>query len=99
MKIKGTTVYPAAVQRALQGVDRIIDYIMIATAPTKLSDELEILVAWRGESASAEEIVREKLRGELKVTPAVRITTVQEIQSLGDSRELRKQRVFLDRRP
>ena len=42
--------------------------------------------------------VREHLRGELKVCPTVRLATLQEIQSLGDSRELRKQRVFLDHR-
>lgn len=98
MKIKGTTVYPAAVQRALQGLDAVIDYLMIATAPTALSDELEILVAWRGDATEAAGIIRERLRGELKVSPNVRITTLQEIQSMGDSRELRKQRVFLDRR-
>jgi phenylacetate-CoA ligase len=98
MKIKGTTVYPAAVQRALQGLDPVIDYLMIATAPTPLSDELEILVAWRGDPTDAASIIREHLRGQLKVCPTVRLTTLQEIQSLGDSRELRKQRVFLDRR-
>jgi phenylacetate-CoA ligase len=98
MKIKGTTVYPAAVQRALQNIEQIIDYVMIATAPTALSDELEIVVACRGESAGALESIREKLRGDLKVLPTVRIANLQEIQTLGDSRELRKQRVFIDRR-
>jgi phenylacetate-CoA ligase len=98
MKIKGTTVYPAAVQRALQGLEPVIDYLMIATAPTALSDELEILVAWRGDPIDAANIVRERLRGELKVSPNIRLASLQEIQSLGDSRELRKQRVFLDRR-
>jgi phenylacetate-CoA ligase len=98
MKIKGTTVYPAAVQRALQGLDNIIDYLMIASAPTTLSDELEVLIAWRGDAAGAQEVICDKLRGELKVCPTVRLTTLQEIQILGDSRDLRKQRVFVDRR-
>jgi len=98
MKLKGTTVYPAAVQRALQGFDAILDYILIATAPTPLSDELEVVIAWRGDSSGAAELVLEKLRGDLKVGPTVRLATLQEIQALGDSRDLRKQRVFLDRR-
>jgi phenylacetate-CoA ligase len=98
MKIKGTMVYPAAVQRALQGIGQIVDYIMIATAPTALSDELEVIVAWRGDLDGAQEAIREKLRGALKVCPTVRVASVQEIQALGDSRELRKQRIFLDRR-
>lgn len=98
MKLKGTTVYPAAVQRCLQGIDGIVDYILIATAPTPLSDELEVVIAWRGDSSGAAERVREHLRGDLKVGPAVRVATLAEIQTLGASRELRKQRVFLDRR-
>jgi phenylacetate-CoA ligase len=98
MKIKGTTVYPAAVERALQGIEQIVDYMMIATAHVPLCDELEVVVAWRGDPGNAKEIILEKLRGDLKVTPAIRIASLAEIQSLGDSRELRKQRVFLDRR-
>ncbi len=98
MKLKGTTVYPAAVQRTLQSVDQIIDYVMIATSPTPLSDELEVVVALRGDVADAEEAIREKLRGDLKVCPVVRIAPLAEIQALGHSNELRKQRVFIDRR-
>ena len=71
---------------------------MIATAPTPLSDELEIVVAIRGDSAGVDELIREKLRGDLKVLPSVRIAALAEIQSLGHSNELRKQRVFVDLR-
>jgi len=99
MKIKGTTVYPSAVQRVLGGIELVLDYVMIATAPTLLSDELEVVVAVRGNSDGMAELIREQLRGELKVTPAVRIASPQEIAAIGNSRELRKQRVFLDRRP
>jgi hypothetical protein len=75
-----------------------VDYVMIATAPTPLSDELEVVVTVRGDVAGVDELIREKLRGDLKVLPIVRITTLAEIQSLGHSNELRKQRVFVDRR-
>ncbi len=99
MKIKGTTVYPAAVQRSLQGISEIADYVMIATAPTPLSDELEVLVSLRVEAAeSVREMICEKLRGALKVTPTVRILSAAEISATGQSGELRKQRVFIDRR-
>jgi len=100
MKIKGTTVYPAAVQRALHGIEAIADYILIATAPTALCDELEVVIALRpGAGAeAAREMICEKLRGELRVAPSVRLATLKEIAALGGSRELRKQRVFLDRR-
>jgi phenylacetate-CoA ligase len=98
MKIKGTMVYPATVQRTLQSVEQVVDYVMIATAPTPLSDELEVVVAVRGDAGEAEELIREKLRGDLRVSPVVRISTAAEIAALGHSNELRKQRVFIDRR-
>lgn len=98
MKLKGTTVYPAAVQRALSGIDAISDYVMIATSPNDLSDELEVVVAWRGDTANALDIICERLRGELKVCPTVRIAPPAEVAQLGDSKELRKQRVFVDKR-
>lgn len=102
MKIKGTTVYPAAVQRTLQSIPQIADFVMIATAPTPLSDELEVLIALRGDTSNdttaITEMIREKFRGDLKVTPVVRITTPAEVQALGHSSDLRKQRVFIDRR-
>jgi phenylacetate-CoA ligase len=98
MKLKGTTVYPAAVQHSLQSIEQVIDYVMIATAPTPLSDELEVVVAVRGRADDVVELIREKLRGDLKITPTIRIAPIAEINALGHSNELRKQRVFLDRR-
>lgn len=98
MKLKGTTVYPAAVQRVLHSIEQVQDYLMIATAPTPLSDELEVVIAWRGDASHAHELIRERLQGELKVAPTVRLATPAEIQSMGQSKELRKQRVFIDNR-
>jgi phenylacetate-CoA ligase len=100
MKIKGATVYPAAVQSALQGIEAVGDYLLIVTSPTSLCDELEVVVALRPgfRSDSALELIRETLRGALRVSPAIRLTTPKEIAALGGSRDLRKQRVFLDRR-
>ena len=48
MKLKGTTVYPAAVQRSLEGMAQVVDYIMIATTGGSQTDELEVVAAWRG---------------------------------------------------
>jgi phenylacetate-CoA ligase len=98
MKLKGTTVYPAAVQRSLQSIEQVIDYVMIATAPTPLSDELEVVVAVKGDADEARAAIREQLRGDLKICPAVRVAPVAEVNALGHSNDLRKQRVFLDRR-
>ncbi len=98
MKIKGTTVHPAAVQRVLNGIEQVVDYVLIATAPTRLSDELEVVVAISGPASGIPDEISEKLRGELKVRPTVRSASLSEIRDLVQSADLRKQRVFLDRR-
>lgn len=98
MKIKGTTVHPAAVQRVMNSIEQVVDYVLIATAPTPLSDELEVVVAISGSASGIMDEISEKLRGELKVRPMVRNASPSEIRALGQSAELRKQRVFLDRR-
>jgi len=87
------------VQRTLECIPQLVDYIMIATSEAAThGDELEVLVAWRGDAGGAQEAIREALRGHLKVCPNVRIASLEEIQALGHSAEFRKQRVFLDRR-
>jgi len=98
MKLKGTTVYPAAVQRALAGIESVVDYVMIATSSSDLSDELEVVVSWRGDTSNAIDIICERLRGNLKVCPTVRLASATEVAQLGDSKEQRKQRVFVDKR-
>ena len=98
-KIKGTTVYPAAVQRALEAIPEVTEFLMIATSPGRLSDHLEVVVALRSEVHDAKRRIEGHLQGELKVTPTVRIAPVEEVTSLQGSGGLRKKCVFIDRRP
>ena len=98
MKIKGTTVFPAAVQRALGRVDEVADFVMIVTAPELLSDHLEIVAAVRGDEAAACQRIRDALRGELRVTPSVRTAPADEVARLQAPEGSRKKRLFIDRR-
>lgn len=98
MKIKGTTVYPAAVRSVLDGIEEIKDYVMIATSQDTLSDKLEIIVAVSGDGPKMERIMREHLQAELKVTPCVRLAGIQEVESLQQREDYRKKQVFIDRR-
>ena len=99
LKIKGTTVYPAAVQRALEAIPQVTGYVMIATSLARLSDHLEVVVAVRSEVHEPKQRIEGLLQGELKVTPAIRIAPVGEVAGLQESGGLRKKRVFIDRRP
>ncbi|MCP4638951.1 MAG: phenylacetate--CoA ligase [bacterium] len=98
MKIKGTSVYPAAVQRVLDGMEDVVDYVMEVTAPNELSDELAVIAVVRGEPEAARARVADRLQAELKVRPGVRVTDMAELERLQGVRTLRKKRVFIDRR-
>ena len=72
--------------------------MLIATSPNTLCDELEVVMALRNGSGNAVDVIRERLRDELKVAVAVRVGAKEEIDSLQGSKELRKKRIFVDRR-
>lgn len=98
LKIKGTTVYPAAVKQALDAIGLVAEYVLIATSPDTLSDHLEVVVAVTGEAHMAQRRIEACLQGDLKVTPAVRIASAEEIADLRGNGSARKKRVFIDRR-
>jgi len=84
--------------KALDSVEGIISYVMVATSPAPLEDELEIVVAVEGSEAGVCQRIRDALRGSLKVTPSVRAAPVGDVLRLQDAENSRKKRVFVDRR-
>ncbi len=95
LKIKGTTIFPSAVERVLQSFPQIDDYVMVASSLAPLSDTLEVLVAT---SASIDGPLLEKLQGELKVKPTIRVESVETIEKLRNPGASRKKVTFIDRR-
>jgi phenylacetate-CoA ligase len=98
MKIKGTSVYPAAVQRILDSMPQVRDYVMVVRSVAALSDDLTVMVAMHGDAKTGEDLVRQQLQASLKVTPAVNVVGIEEIERLQDIQRLRKKRVFIDER-
>lgn len=98
MKVKGTTIYPAGAQNVLDAMEQVVDYVMIATSSATLSDELEVVIAVKGDALEAASAVRESLQGALRVTPSVRVATPEEIAGIQQADSYRKKRVFVDRR-
>lgn len=98
MKIRGTTVYPAAVQRVLDGLPWVRSYALVVTSPSPLSDELTVVAAVDGACDSAPTALAERLQAELKVRPFVRIAPAEEVERLLNPGDNRKRSVFIDRR-
>ena len=99
LKIKGTTVYPSAVQQTLETIPQLINFVLIATSPNPLSDHLEVVVAIASDDHDAKGNIERHLQGHIKVTPVVRIASAEEVAGLQRSGGIRKKCIFIDRRP
>lgn len=97
LKLKGTSVYPAAVQRVLDRFPELEGYVLVVRSDGALSDSLEVVLAHRGDERLLARL-RQRLQGALKVTPSLRVASAQEIEALQQSGVGRKRRVFIDER-
>jgi phenylacetate-CoA ligase len=99
LKLKGTTVYPAAVQRVLDAEPAIEGYVLVARSDGALSDSLEIRLALR-DAAPVELLsgLRARLQGALKVTPTLTLIEPELLAVLQQGGVGRKARVFIDER-
>ncbi len=100
LKLKGTNVYPAAVQRVLDLEPALHGYVLVARSDGALCDRLEIRLALRDEAVADTLLprLRARLQGALKVTPALTVATIPEIEALQQGGVGRKKRVFIDER-
>jgi len=99
LKLKGTTVYPMAVQQVLESIEHITGYVMTARNNELLSDELEILISVKNSfDGNMKDIVLKHCQAQLKVKPHVRVVDLKKIEELQRDGKNRKRRVFIDER-
>ncbi len=97
MKIRGTTLYPPAVYSVLEEIDAIIDYYIVLTSESDLSDHMTIHAAVN-ETSCAANIIQDKLQARLRVKPEVIITAEETIMGQVFVPESRKPVRLIDRR-
>jgi len=98
LKLKGTTVYPAAVARVLDAEPGLRGYVLVARSDGALSDSLEIRLCLRSAAPELLSSLRQRLQGALKVTPAISLVEPDELAALQQVGVGRKKRVFIDER-
>jgi phenylacetate-CoA ligase len=99
LKIKGTTLFPSTLQVVLDSCEDVASYVIVARREDDLSDSLEIKVCWNAASADkALPALRERLRGEAKVSPRITESSAGEIERLQMPEGSRKRRFFVDLR-
>lgn len=96
LKIKGTTVFPAVIHEICQAEPAVRGHVLVVESDDTLSDKLTLLI--ETSHPEVQERLAEKVRSELKVAPAIRIVSGEELQGLQTAGEYRKRRMFIDRR-
>jgi phenylacetate-CoA ligase len=98
LKLKGTTVFPSTLARVLDTAEGVTSYVVVARRGTDLSDRVEVRVACGGDPAQVLERLRERFRGEARVTPELSAASAESIEALQLPAGARKRRFFVDQR-
>ena len=97
LKIKGTTLYPQAIINVMDEMAEVEDYVIIVTSKHDMSDHVEIQLCFRS-SHDLTAMVKERLKGQLKVSPELTLSNPAEILKIKSSVSERKKTKIVDQR-
>ncbi len=98
LKVKGTTLFPSALQAVLDEADGVEAYVIVATSEADLSDAVEVRLACAGPPERVLDELRAAFPARTKVTPRLAVVSRAEVEALQAGSDSRKRRVFVDRR-
>ena len=101
LKLKGTTIYPPAINDVLDNVDFVANYVVVARTSEAGTDEVTVKVGIKPANASASDIIKDlkdRFRARIRVAPEVEIWPVEEIQRINFPAKSRKPVKFIDER-
>jgi phenylacetate-CoA ligase len=98
LKVKGTTIFPATLKAVLDAVPEVASYVILARREDDLADAVEVRLACAADATRTLAILRERFRGEAKVTPELRLASPEDIEALQMPAGARKRRYFVDLR-
>lgn len=99
IKLKGTTIYPPAINDILDDTDYVEDYVVIVRSSDAGTDEVEVKIALKYmPDKDVEKDMKDHFRSRLRVSPMVHVVSQEELQSLSRASQSRKQVKFIDYR-
>jgi phenylacetate-CoA ligase len=98
LKLKGTTVFPAALRTVLDSFPEISAYVILARLSASGADSVEVRFACRGDTNGMLCALRERFQGAVKVVPDITLVAPAEIEALQMPQGARKRRHFVDLR-
>ena len=103
IKLKGTTIYPPAINDVLNNTEYIENYVVVVRQSTSGTDDVLVRVGIKIVAAerNCEEIIKDlkdRFRARLRVAPSVEILPADVIQKINFPAQSRKPILFIDER-
>jgi len=98
LKVKGTTVYPGAIENALLKADGVVNCHITAYTGEAGTDLVRVVVGTNGDSAEVLKEARSFVRADARLTPDIEVATPEEVERLLSEGGSRKKAVFKDER-
>ena len=98
MKIRGTTVYPAAIASVLHDIPEVKNFYMEVAGVYELSENVKVVVGSDDQTSDFAKRISEKLRSYIRVKPEVEIASVDDVSKKINPGSSRKAVTFFDKR-
>ena len=98
IKLKGTTLYPPAINDVLDNTDFVENYVIYVKDSEAGTDEVVVKVGLKGEKEDAVRELKNRFRARLRVAPGVEVAPVDEIHRINFPAKSRKPVKFIDLR-
>ena len=99
IKLKGTTLYPPAINDVLDNTDYVENYVVMVRNSGAGTDELLVKVGLKYETEfNAVKELKDRFRSRIRVTPEIEICPVEEISVINNPPKGRKPVKFIDLR-
>lgn len=99
IKLKGTTLYPPAINDVLDNTDYVVNYVIEVSTNDAGTDDVKVKIGLReGYTESIVKELKDSFRSRIRVTPEIEVHPIEEIQRINFPAKSRKPIKFIDHR-
>lgn len=100
IKLKGTTIYPPAINDVLDNMDYVINYVVRVVTSAAGTDDVIVQVGCRTslEDDAIIKDLKDRFRSKLRVAPHIQVLPIEDIQKVNFPAKSRKPIKFIDER-
>lgn len=98
IKLKGTTLYPPAINDVLDNTPFVENYVVIVRDSNAGTDEVVVRIGTESNNPNLVKELKDRFRSRLRVAPIVELSTPDEIQRINFPAKSRKPIKFIDER-